>query len=105
MIEAIPTTSHPVGISHYTDGHIPSGRYPNPSQSEEKVYLQPAIELQDVAKGAVVKSSDKKSLCQQMAEEHPGEALRDWLIRNKKTLGWIAGGYLVFRIITRRKQQ
>jgi len=103
MIDSIPTTSHPVGISHYTDGHIPSGRYPNPSLSEEKVYLQPAIELQDVAKGAVVKSSDKKSFCQQMAEKNPSEALQDWLSRNKKTLGWIAGGYLVFRIITRRR--
>jgi len=103
MVVAIPTTTHPIGVSHYTDGHIPNGRYLNPSVSEEKMYLQPAIELQDVAKGAVVKSPDKKSLCQQMAEEQPSEALRDWLIRNKKTLGWIAGGYLAIRIITRRR--
>jgi len=103
MIEMIPTTSHPIGVSHYIDGHIPNGRYLNPSASAEKVYLQPAIELQDVAKGAVVTSTDKKSLCQQMAGKQPSEALRDWLIRNKKTLGWIAGGYLAIRIITRRR--
>ncbi|MDZ7659464.1 hypothetical protein [Fodinibius sp.] len=105
MIEAIETTAHPVGISHFIDGHIPNGRYPNPSLSEETVYLQPTIQLQEVPKGAEVEAPENQSICERLSGKQPTEELRQWFERNKKTLGWIAGGYLVFRIITRRKQQ
>jgi len=104
MIDPIPTTNHPVGISHYTDGHIPNERYRNPSQSEEKVYLQPTIQLQEVPKGAEVEAPEGQSICQRLSSVRPSEELRNWFDQHKKTLGWIAGGYLVFRIITRRKQ-
>ena len=102
MIEAT-YPAHPVGISHYLDGHIPNGRYPNPSPSEEKVYLQPTIQLQEVPKGAEVEASEDQSICQRLSAARPSEELRNWFDRNRKTLGWIAGGYLAFRILTRRR--
>lgn len=103
MTEAIETANHPVGISHFIDGHIPNGRYPNPSSSQETVYLQPTVQLQEVAKGAEVTGDPKQSLCERLAEDDPTEEIRTWVDRNKATLGWIAGGYLVLRIITRKR--
>ena len=102
MVEAT-YTNHPAGISHYLDGHIPNGRYPNPSPSEEKVYLQPTIQLQEVPKGAEVEATEGQSICQRLSGTRPSEELRNWFSRNRKTLGWIAGGYLAFRILTRRR--
>jgi hypothetical protein len=103
MIEAIQTTTHPVGISHFIDGHIPNGRYPNPTASQETVYLQPTIQLQEVPKGAEVEASEDQSICQRLSAAQPSEELRNWFDQHKKTLGWIAGGYLAFRILTRRR--
>ena len=102
MTEAIQT-NHPIGISHFIDGHIPNGRYPNPTTSQETVYLQPTVQLQEVAKGAEVTGQPKQSLCEQLAEEDPTKGIRSWFNRNKTTLGWIAGGYLTLRIITKRR--
>ncbi len=102
MIE-VTYPAHPVGISHYLDGHIPNGRYPNPSPSEETIYLQPAIQVQEIPKGAEIKSSEKQSICQRLSGPHPTGEIREWFSRNSKTLGWIAGGYIGFRILTRRR--
>jgi len=103
MTEAIQTTTHPVGISHFIDGHIPNGRYPNPTASQETVYLQPTVQLQEVAKGAEVTGETKQTLCERLTEDDPTKGIRSWFDRNKATLGWIAGGYLALRIITRRR--
>mgnify|MGYP000026499812 FL=1 len=103
MTEAIQTTTHPIGISHFIDGHIPNGRYPNPTTSQETMYLQPTVQLQEVAKGAEVTDQPKQTLCGRLAEEDPTKGIRAWFGRNKATLGWIAGGYLALRIITRRR--
>ena len=103
MIEAIQTTNHPVGISHFIDGHIPNGRYPNPAASQETVYLQPTVQLQEVAKGAEVSGESKQSLCERLVEDDPTKGIRAWFNQHKATLGWIAGGYLTLRIITKKR--
>jgi len=95
--------THPKGISHYTDGQIPNQTNPKPSQSTEQGYLQPEVEVQEVAKGAEIKDDEKKSLCQRIADQKSLPGVSEWFQRNKGIIGWIGIGYLTFRILTRRK--
>lgn len=94
---------HPVGISHFADGQIPNQTSPKPSDTEEQLYLQPEVEVQEVAKGALVKDDRKKSLCQRIADQKSLPGVSEWFQRNKGIIGWIGIGYLTFRILTRRK--
>ena len=94
---------HPVGVSHFTDGAVPSQTSSTSTTSDEKLYLQPAVEVQKVPEGAKVKEQRQKSLCDRIAEQQPIGGIGEWLGRNKTTIGWIAGGYITLRILTKRK--
>lgn len=97
--------SHPIGTSHYADGQIPNQAHPTaPGNKEsEKIYLQPAVEVQQVAKGVEIKNKPQKSLCQRIAEEKSKPAINEWFAKNKGIIGWIGIGYLALRILTRRR--
>lgn len=96
--------AHPVGTSHYVDGAIPNQNYPSSrSTSDEKIYLQPTVQVQEVAKGALVKDNRKKSLCERIAEDKNPASISTWFDRHKGTLGWIGIGYITFRILTRNR--
>lgn len=94
---------HPVGISHFADGVIPNQTSPKPPDTEEQLYLQPEVEVKEVAKGAEIKDDREKSLCQRIADQKSLPGVSEWFQRNKGIIGWIGIGYLTFRILTRRK--
>lgn len=95
-------SAHPVGTSHYADGQIPNQTHPKPTESTEQGYLQPEVEVQEVAQGAEVKDDRQKSLCQRVAEEKSLPGISQWFDRNKGIIGWIGIGYLAFRVLTKR---
>ncbi|MDZ7692054.1 MAG: hypothetical protein U5K69_13140 [Balneolaceae bacterium] len=82
----------------------PMGDIPIQRLSQEAVYLQPTIQLQELAKGAEVEP-DQPNIPAVSAwpRNNPRRRTPAWLDRNKATLGWIAAGYIAFRMITRRR--
>ncbi|WP_445664392.1 hypothetical protein [Fodinibius sp. AD559] len=90
-----------MGISHFTDGQVPGATQPAQANPGDKIYIQPTVQVQQVAEGAEIKDSQSKSLCQRLAEEQNGPILSEWFQRNKGTLGLIGLGYLTVRILTR----
>lgn len=102
MISSNSLALHPVGISHFTDGQVPGATQPAPTNPGDNIYIQPTVEMQQVAEGSKINNSPSKSLCQRLAEEQNVPSFSEWLGRNKGTLGLIGLGYLTVRILTRR---
>ena len=90
---------HPVGISHYADGQVPGVSFPHSNPGQEQVYLQPAVQVQDVAQGAEIPEDSNKTLCQRIADQKSLPGVREWFDRNKGIIGWIGVGYLALRVL------
>jgi hypothetical protein len=90
---------HPVGISHFADGQVPGATGPLTSPGQEQGYLQPEVQVQDVAQGAKIEEGQQKSLCQRIDEQKALPGVREWFDRNKGIIGWIGVGYLALRVL------
>ena len=84
--------------SRYLDGAIPGLKAPRVFTPDDRMYIQPDIEVADVGEGAAI-TGDSKSMCQRInASGRPG--IMSWLKRNQTTLLTglaIYGGYKILR--------
>lgn len=84
--------------SHYLDGSEPGKRAPRVFTSDERMVIQPAIEVTDAGNGATL-PEPPPSVCQRLSDgDNPG--ITAWLKKHQTTLLTglaIYGGYRLLR--------
>jgi len=84
--------------SQYLDGMVPGMRNPRVFISDDRMYIQPDIDVAEMGESATIKD-DSKSICQRMNGD--GDlGIVSWLKRNRNTILTglaIYGGYRILR--------
>ncbi|MBE9047793.1 hypothetical protein IQ255_25925 [Pleurocapsales cyanobacterium LEGE 10410] len=84
--------------SRYLDGTVPGMRNPRVFISDDRMYIQPDIDVAEMGEGATIED-DSKSICQRMNGD--GDlGIVSWLKRNRNTILTglaIYGGYRIMR--------
>jgi len=85
--------------SQFLDGTVPGRQVVRFHPSEDRIYIQPALEVADVGSGSTVQPSPPSSLCASVQSGGSAD-LAGWLKRHQTTLitaGLIYGGYRLLR--------
>jgi len=84
--------------SRYLDGNVPGMRNPRVFISDDRMYIQPDIDVAEMGEGATIED-DSKGICQRMNGD--GDlGIVSWLKRNRNTILTglaIYGGYRILR--------
>lgn len=84
--------------SQYLDGTVPGMRNPRVFISDDRIYIQPDIEVAEMGEGATI-TDESKSICQAVYGDGDPGIVR-WLKRNRNTILTglaIYGGYRILR--------
>ena len=84
--------------SQYLDGMVPGMRNPRVFISDDRMYIQPDIEVAEIGEGATIEG-DNKSICQAV-NGYGDPGIVSWLKRNRKPILTglaIYGGYRILR--------
>jgi len=84
--------------SRYLDGTVPGMRNPRVFASDDRMYVQPDIDVAEMGEGVTIED-DSKSICQRMNGDLDLGILR-WLKRNRSAILTglaIYGGYRILR--------
>jgi len=84
--------------SRFLDGTVPGMRNPRVFASDDRMYVQPDIDVADIGEGSAIED-DNKSICQRMNGD--GDlGIGSWLKRHQTTILTglaIYGGYRILR--------
>jgi len=84
--------------SRFLDGTVPGMRNPRVFISDERMIIQPDIDVADMGEGAAIED-DRTSICQRMNGDG-GLGIMSWLKRNQSLILTglaIYGGYRILR--------
>ena len=89
----------PISHSHFLDGGTPGVSTPRIYPSEEAMYIQPDIQVDEVGYGSPI-TETKPSICQRLDEDVTA-GLTGWLRANKGTILTVLAVYGGIKLLKR----